>query len=200
MKTCVMRVLVVVMFALGIVVSASAGGGNGAYKLEGAWVAKVDGMPGQWSYVISADPSGRHAAGHGSVDVGFNANWACFGQAAFEPSDSASPILVSIVMTGPDTASYNAIWYGLQDLGSGGPLTNRVVLIGTVKGELHFVAPGKALGTHNFEIYEPGADGDGDGFPDKNAEPACKFPMSTVDTRLPAPMVHPYDDDSDGDD
>ena len=187
MKMCIMRALVVVMLAFGMVVSALAGGGNGAFKLEGAWVAKVVGGEGQWSYVVSSDPSGKRAAGHGSVDVGFNANWACFGQAAFEQSDTASPILVSIVMTGPDTASYYAIWYGLQDLGPDSLLTNKIVLIGTVKGELHFVAPGKALGTHNFEIYRPGADDDGDGIPDENAEPVCEFPMYTVDTRLPMP-------------
>ena len=45
---------------------------KGACKLQGAWVAKVIGFPGQWSYVLAAVPSGRHAAGHGSVDVGFN--------------------------------------------------------------------------------------------------------------------------------
>ncbi len=77
MNTYIMRVLVIVMLAFGFVVPASAGGGEGAYKLGGAWVAKVDSVFGgpppaesQWSYVVSADPSGRRAAGHGSIDAG----------------------------------------------------------------------------------------------------------------------------------
>ena len=42
-------------------------------KLEpSAWIAKVDGLPGQWTYVVSPDPSGRHAAAHGTIDVGFS--------------------------------------------------------------------------------------------------------------------------------
>ena len=145
------------------------------------------GMPGQWSYVVRPDPSGSHASGHGSVDIGFNANAVCFGQAEFVPSDSASPILVSIVMTGPDTASYYAIWYGLKDLGPDSALTNEIVLIGVVKGEFQFVAPGKMNGIHNFEIYQPTADADNDGFPDEGVVAACMFPLSTVDTRLPMP-------------
>ena len=52
--------------------TAMADKGAGANKLEGAWVAKVIGMPGQWSYVLSPDASGRRAALAGSIDVGFS--------------------------------------------------------------------------------------------------------------------------------
>src|SRR5512146_1482783 len=45
--------------------------GSGAFKLEGAWIARVVGTNGQWSYVVSPDNSGRHATAHGSIDVGF---------------------------------------------------------------------------------------------------------------------------------
>ena len=38
-------------------------------KLEGAWVAKVVGMPLQWTYTLSPDPSGRRAAMYGTVQV-----------------------------------------------------------------------------------------------------------------------------------
>jgi len=187
MKICVTHLLVILALLFGLSVPTMADPGNGAHKLEGAWVAKVPGRFGQWSYVVSSDPSGKRASGHGSVDIGFNANEVCFGQAQFEQSDTASPILVSIVMTGPDTASYYAIWYGLKDLGPDSLLTNEIVLIGVVKGQLHFVAPGKAIGTHNFEIYQPTADEDNDGLPDEGADAACVFPMTTVDTRLPMP-------------
>lgn len=116
MKTYIMRALVVLMLAFALVVSASAGGGNGAFEFEGAWVAKVQ-PPGfgQWSYVLISDPSGPHATGHGSVDIGFRANFVCGD--LFVPSDSQSPILVNLVMTGPNSGTYNSIWYGLRDLG-----------------------------------------------------------------------------------
>ena len=164
MKTNIVRVLVVVMLAFGLVVPAFAGGGDGAYKLGGAWVAKVDSVFGgpppaesQWSYLVSADPSGRRAAGHGSIDAGFNVDLLFPG---FEPIDSSSPILVNIVMTGPKTASYYAVWYGLKELGPSDLVTNEIVMIGVVTGELEFVGPGKAHGSHLFELYRPGQDKD----------------------------------------
>jgi hypothetical protein len=40
-----------------------------AYKLEGAWIAKVVGMPMQWAYTMSPDPSGKRAALSGSIHV-----------------------------------------------------------------------------------------------------------------------------------
>jgi hypothetical protein len=187
MRAYLRYLFVVVALVFGLSISATADAGKGGFKLEGAWVAKVVGTPGQWSYVVSPDPSGRRASAVGSVDIGFSANGACLGQAEFEPSDSASPILINIVMTGPDTASYYAIWYGLKDLGPDSPLTNEIVLIGVVKGEFQFIAPGKMSGTHNFEIYQPTADADNDGLPDEGVVAACMFPASTVDTRLPMP-------------
>ena len=191
MNTYMMRVLVILMLAFGFVVPALAGGGDGAYKLGGAWVAKVDSVFGgtppaeaQWSYVLSADPSGRSAAGHGSIEAGFNVN-ALF--PGFEPIDSSSPILVNIVMTGPDTGSFYAVWYGLKKLGDFDPVTNKIVMIGVVSGELEFVGPGKAHGSHYFELDRPDQDKDKDGFPDEEETAEYSFPATTVDTRLPMP-------------
>ena len=191
MNTYLLRVLVILIVALGFVVPASAGGGDGAYKLGGAWVAKVDSVFGgpppaeaQWSYVVSADPSGRRAAGHGSIDAGFNVDTLFPG---FEPSDSSSPILVNLVMTGPDTGSFYAVWYGLKKLGDFDPVTNKIVMIGVVTGELTFVGPGKAEGSHHFKLYRPDQDKDKDGFPDEDEEPEYAFSATTVDTRLPMP-------------
>lgn len=166
---------------------------NGAFKLEGAWVAGVVGAPGQWSYVISSDPSGKRASGHGSVDVGFSANAICYlndNDPGFEPTDSTSPILVNIVMIGPSTASYYSIWYGLKTLipDETDPMMSEIVFIGVVTGELEFVGPGKMNGTHNFALYFPEADAlPEDGFPDETATPACEFLLFTKDTRLPMP-------------
>jgi len=190
MKTYVLHLLVILALTFGASVPVVADGDDRAFKLEGAWVAKVVGFPGQWSYVVSSDPSGKRGSGHGSVDIGFRANFICNLNnmpTDFEPTDSQSPILVSMVMTGPDTVSYNSIWYGLEDLGPMSPIVNQVVLLGTVTGELEVVAPGKMHGTHKFALYYPTADGDGDGFPDETADPACEFQLNTVDTRLPMP-------------
>jgi len=191
MNTYMVRVLVIVMLVFGFAVPASAGGGHAAYKLGGAWVAKVDTVFGgpppaeaQWSYVISADPSGRSAAGHGSIEAGFNVD-ALF--PGFEPIDSNSPILVNMVMTGPDTGSFYAVWYGLKKLGDFDPVTNEIVVIGEVTGELKFVAPGKINASHLFRLYRPDQDKDKDGFPDEDETAVYEFPATTVDTRLPMP-------------
>ena len=58
----------------------ASGQDQGAYKLEGAWIARVtsmDGVPAgtplpfQWSYVLAPSASGRRATIHASVDVAF---------------------------------------------------------------------------------------------------------------------------------
>lgn len=156
-----------------------------AHKLEGAWVAKVQGFPGQWSYVLAADPSGRRASGHGSVDLGFDADSA-FGCELGE-ADLDTPILVNIEMTGPNTAVSYAIWYALRTSETG---PTEIAYIGEVRSEFTFVARGKSQGTHYFAFYLPDQDVDPeDGFPDEGEDPECfaPVPIYTVDTRLPAP-------------
>lgn len=187
MKTYLLHLLVILTLVFGVSVPAAADKDDSAFKLEGVWVAKV--LPpyyGQWSYMVSADPSGKRGSAHGSVDIGPRANFICGD--LFEPAESESPILVSMVMTRPDTISYNSIWYGLKDLGPMSPLSNEIVLIGTVTGELEVVAPGKMHGTHHFALYTPDADiAPHDGLPDEAAVPVCKFELETMDTRLPMP-------------
>lgn len=156
-----------------------------AYKLDGAWVAKVQGFPGQWSYVLVADPSGRRASGHGSIDVGFDADSA-FGCALGE-SDVSSPILINGEMTGPDTAVAYSITYAIK-IPESGP--REIVYIMEVTSDLTFLATGKMVGTHYFAFYLPSQDVDPeDGFPDEGEDPECFAPVAiyTVDTRLPAP-------------
>ena len=155
-----------------------------AYKLDGAWVAKVVGFPGQWSYVFAADPSGRRAYGHGSIDIGFDP--AVFGCALGE-SNADSPILINLRMTGPDTAVGYSVWYALT---TAVPASAEIVFIGEVRTETRFVAPGKGESVHYFSFYLPSQDVDpADGFPDEGEMPACSAPVPiyTSDTRLPAP-------------
>lgn len=157
---------------------------KGAYKLDGAWVAKVIGFPGQWSYVLAADPSGRRAFGHGSVDIGFDP--AVFGCELGE-SSADSPILINIRMTGPDTAAAYSVWYALT---TSVPAAAEIVFIGEVRTETRFIAPGRSESTHYFSFYLPSQDVDpADGFPDEGEVPACSAPVPiyTLETRLPAP-------------
>ena len=158
--------------------------GRGAFKLEGAWIAKVIGFPGQWSYVVSADPSGRRASAHGSIEEGFDPS--AFGCELGE-TDSDSPILINLELTGPDTGIAYSIWYSLKTLDTG---LTEVVYIGEVRSHFRFVAPGKNKGTHYFAFYLPSQDlNPEDGLPDEGEMPACTvpFPFYTIDTRLPAP-------------
>jgi hypothetical protein len=157
---------------------------KGAYKLEGAWVAKVIGFPGQWSYVLAPDPSGRQASGHGSIDIGFDPS--IFG-CQFADSNASSPILINIRMTGPDTSVAYSVWYALS---SSDAALVEIVFIGEVRTETKFVAPGKSESTHYFSFYRPDQDLDpADGFPDEEETPACTVPVPlyTLDTRVPAP-------------
>jgi hypothetical protein len=163
---------------------AMAGKPAGDNKLEGAWVAKVVGFPGQWSYVAIPDSSGRRASGHGSVDVGFDP--AVFG-CELDTGDRESPILVNIKMTGPETAESYAIWYALKTSDSD---PTQIVFIGEVRSEFEFVAPGRRNATHYFSFYLPDQDVDpADGLPDEGEVPECVAPVAiyTVDTRIPAP-------------
>jgi hypothetical protein len=188
MRTGLKNLFTLLLLTLGLSISAMAGNGADNYKLGGAWVAKVvdSPLPGQWSYVVVADPSGKNASGHGSVEIGFSTE-AAFGYPYFEPEDTTSPLLVQVVKTGPDTASFYSIWYGLKELGPTSPVSHELVFIGISTGELKFVGPDKVHATHDFAFYYPSQDADGDGFPDEGETTPFVFQIKTVDTRLPLP-------------
>jgi len=154
-------------------------------KLEsGVWVSKVVGAPAQWNYVATADPSGRHAAAYGTVDVGFYS-------ALDKLTDETSPLLIDVVMTGPDTATFNSVWYGIKHYDEETALEKQVsgyiVYIGVNRGTLKYTSPDRADGTHNI-CYFDAATSDidpADGFPDATAVPFfCPDTVYTVDTRL----------------
>lgn len=157
-----------------------------AAKLEGAWIAKVvevEGQPiappGQWTYVLSPDPSGRRAAGHGTIDVGL-----------YTPpldlmADEVSPLLIDLVMTGPNTGTFNSVWYGIKKGVTSVGTTAEIIYIGVNHGEINLVEPGKSENTHNIEFYLAESDADKDGLPDPGAVPlGPAVVVHTVDTRL----------------
>ena len=153
----------------------------GVFKLEGAWIAKVVGMPGQWSYVLSPDPSGRRAALAGSIDVGFSLG------GLFPPTDRSSMLMANLVLTGPKTGMFNSIWYGLRALPPTSPISDEVLWIGMSTGTFTLVESGKIEVVHNFAFYAPSQYADGDGLPDPDEVPVYTMQLNTVDTRQPLP-------------
>ena len=154
-------------------------GGGGAVKLEGAWIARGVEGPFQWTYVLSPDPSGRQASLHGSIDVG----------AGPLPSGvHVSPLIGNLVLTGPDTARFNSVWYAIVDLPPGAPVGGVIVSIGVNTGEGRLV-DGRWHATHHIASYSPDSDADGDGLPDPGAVPVDEpLTVHTIDTRLPLPQ------------
>ena len=149
-----------------------------AYKLGGAWIASDVDSPLQWTYTVSPDPSGRRGAAYGSVTTEL------YIPGLSELTDKISPFVIDLVMTGKDTVRYNSVWYGVKNLPPGGQMESEVAFISMVWGELKFVAPGRAEGTHNFEFYLPYQDGDDDGLPDPGQLPVGALQIHTVDVRL----------------
>jgi hypothetical protein len=177
----VMTALVVASAVL-LVAPADAGKqSSAAFKLEGAWIARVVEVPGgQWTYTLSPDASGRHATGHGSIDVGL------YTPPLSDMVDITSPLLIDVVITGPDTAKFNSVWYGTKKV-TGLATTAEVIYIGVNRGDFKRVAPNKSEGTHNIEFYLASADADHDGLPDPGAVPVGGATVHTIDTRLPSP-------------
>ena len=164
---------------------ASAAGAKGAYKLEGAWVARCVEFPLQWSWVYAPDASGRRATGHGQFDVGPVTPDLGFGAATRN-----SHILSQSEMTGPDTLAFSVVWYGPREPSTilPGIVSADIVYIGVDKGVLTFVNSDKALGVHIIENYLPSQDADGDGFPDPREMPVNPTEeIHSINTRLPGP-------------
>ena len=179
----------IVLAALGVVLvtgllltqAAWSEGKSQSFKLEGAWIAKVPGLPMQWSYNLSPDPSGRRASMSGSIQVPIKP--VMINPALFPDWEYNSPLVGELVMTGPDTGIFSAVWYGLKQ----GPPNgfDQVVLIGVNSGHVKFTGPGKSEVTHHLGLYAPSTDVDGDGLPDPGQSPAVCLPTTTIDTRLP---------------
>jgi hypothetical protein len=102
------------------------------------------------------------------------------------PVDFNSPIIGEVVMTGSDTFEFNTYWYAIKK--GIPPAVNQIVHIGRAYGEGRSLSPGKVEFTHNFEIYLPAQDADGDGLPDPGQTPVRTFTVTTIDTRIPSPV------------
>lgn len=150
-----------------------------ARHLGGAWIAKVPGTPLQWTYTMTPDPSGRAAVISGSIQVPFSPA-ALIDPTLFPDVESVSPMVGQAVMTGPNTADFSAVWYGLK---KGVPF-DQVVFIGVTSGKIKFTGKGKAEVTHNLGFYAPSTDANGDGLPDPGQAATLCLPTTSIDTCL----------------
>jgi hypothetical protein len=185
MKTKQYPTLAIVAVAAGAFLAfnspAQSAGGNAhkkSYKLEGAWIAKVPEMPIQWAYTVTPDPSGRRASMVGSIHIPIPPQ--AVHPTAFFDWEYNTDLVGELVMTGPDTVEFTAVWYGMKK----GLLFDQIVLIGVNSGQGRFTGPGKLEGTHNLGMYAPGTYVDGDGLPDPGQAPTICLPAKTIDTRV----------------
>lgn len=155
-------------------------------KLEGSWIAKVPGLPIQWSYVMSpTDPSGRRAALSSTLHVRIPGE--VWYPDLVPPVDYFTPFAGEAVMTGPYTARFTAVGYGIRKVvpSESYPFWEQVVFICVGSGEIKFTGPGKIETTYHIANYLPEADADGDGLPDPGQSPfLCLPPTTTLDTRV----------------
>ncbi len=186
-----MIILALVALTLSASPILASGQGGEAFKLEGAWIARVtamDGMPPgtalpfQWSFVMAPSPDGRRATIHGSIEVAFP---------KLLDYDFPSALLGEVVQTSPSTAAFNSVWYLIK---KGSPV-DHIVAIGTATGETRGVGRGRLQTIYHFAFYLASADANGDGLPDDNdgdgvvdAAPIAAFNVTTMDTRLPRPF------------
>ena len=155
-----------------------------SYKLEGAWIAKVVGMPMQWTYTLSPDPSGRKAALYGTIQVAIRP--AVVVPGLFPDAEYISDFVGEMVMTGHDTMKFTVVWYGMKKAASASMFSDEVVFIGVNSGTGKFTGPGQSEVTHHLAFYDPTSDADGDGLPDPGKEPKLCLPATiSLDTRVP---------------
>lgn len=157
-----------------------------AMKLEGAWVARVPGMPAQWSYVLTpADSSGRRASVQGAFSIripGF-----LYGLPAQYESEEFPSFWGEVMLTGRNEAEGTVIWWGLKNTvpTQTYPFEKQLVVIGVDSFSVSLTAPGKTQVIHNMKFYDPSADVDGDGLPDSGQDPVFSAaPMISYDTSL----------------
>lgn len=152
---------------------------GGANKLAGSWVAKATTNPVQATYSLIPDPSGHHASIIGSLQVQIPASGTP--GSPVPGADVLSPTFTGeAVMTGPDTATYSVVGYGVN---TGVPFAG-IAFIWVDSGEIEFLPSGQTQVTHHVAYYLPEADANNDGLPDDGQDPVLCLSTVTLDTRI----------------
>ena len=187
-QTYVIGTSLVAAAALSLILAQNAGSQTApqAYKLEGSWIAKVPGTPIQWNYTMaSLEPSGHRAALTSTLHVRVPGE--VFYPQDIPPVDYFTPFVGEVVMTGPKTAKFTSVGYGMKKVAPSleYPFFEQIVYICTGTGDIKFTGPGKIENTVQITVYPLSADLDGDGMPDPGQ--ACLKalpPTVTLDTRV----------------
>jgi hypothetical protein len=193
-RTYLIGATLVAVAALSLALTQNAGSqvAQQANKLEGSWIAKVPGTAIQWNYTMAPlDPSGHRAALTSTLHVRIPGE--VFYPGVIPPVDYFTPFVGEVVMTGPNTAKYKAVGYGMKKVvpSESYPFFEQVAYICAATGDVKFTGPGKIEIIHQITNYLPSADLDGDGLPDPGQAPLIALPPTpTIDTRVG--LLPPY--------
>lgn len=147
-------------------------------KLEGAWVASVPGTPLAWMYTYApSDPFGRSAVIQATIHIPADPTLG----GAFPNAQYLTTLVGEAKVTGPNSAVFTGVYYAMK-AGVAGP---EKVYIGLDSGTIKKTSLGRTEVSHNFGIYLPAQDADGDGLPDKGQSAVACVPVPSLDTRLP---------------
>lgn len=149
------------------------------YRLGGGWIGASD--VGAWNALqVPLDSAGKTEAIRVSL-ISYTDQTA--GLLAFSGANSVSDMTGEGAMTGPDTAKWTLVGYGLA---AGNPPVIRQIWVAA--GTLKFTGPDTFNNSYTLTVYPAEADADGDGFPDPGATPLVSIPGITGSAkRVPLP-------------
>jgi len=150
---------------------------EGRIKLEGAWIAQVEGGPRGLVTYGATDPDGQSAVFRGQM-VWPPEILASMGL------DAATDEVAEEFVTGKHTTKYTGIWYGL--------VGGQIALIFIDNTTSTYGSPTQRTNVHIATVYPgpanpyhlPTADADNDGFPDPGASPVMTFTSKSIGKRL----------------
>lgn len=153
------------------------------YRLGGAWVG---GRPGfQWSALQAPlDPLGQTAAARPILKQS-DASFA--GLMAYYGADNLSDALGEARMVSPDTARWTLIAYAQATPHQPGEVL-QIKAIVMYSGTWKYTSQDTAVLNYTVNVYPASADGDGDGYPDANAQPEWTIP-GVVDNAKRVPIL-----------
>jgi hypothetical protein len=159
------------------------GFGPAHYRLGGAWVGGRSGF--LWSALQTPlDPSGQTAAARPILkhfDTQFAGLLAAFG------ADNLSDAIGEARMISQDTARWTLLAHAQATPHQPGELLRTMAII-VYSGTWKYTSQDTAVLTYTVNVYPASADGDGDGYPDANAQPVLTIP-DLVDNAKRVPIL-----------